>query len=186
MPKSKSKNKKAKAKKSAKKAPIPPGFRSVTPYLTVNGASEAIDWYKKALGAKELRRDEAPGGMIMNAQIRIGDSIIMLSDNFPRPGASEPALSGNSPVTIHLYSNNVDKLWQQAVDAGAKVSMPIDNMFWGERYGQFSDPYGHKWSISMQISMSKAEMAEKQKQAMAQFSQGEKSGQMEASPVAQE
>jgi PhnB protein len=182
MPKSKSK--KAKAKKTAKKAPIPPGFRTVTPYLTVNGASAAIDWYKKALGAKELRRDAVPGGMIMNAQIRIGDSIVMLSDNFPKPG-SPPDVLGTSPVTIHLYSKNVDKLWQQAVDAGAKVTMPIDNMFWGERYGQLTDPFGHKWSMSQQISMSKAEMAEKQKQAMAMFAQGEHPGQAEEQQVAQ-
>ena len=180
----KSKSKKSKVKKPAKKAPIPPGFRTVTPYLTVNGASAAIDWYKKALGAKELRRDEAPGGVIMNAQIRIGDSIVMLSDNFPRPGAPTPEL-GNSPVTIHVYSKNVDKLWQQAVDAGAKVTMPIDNMFWGERYGQFSDPFGHKWSLSQQINMSKAEMAEKQKQAMAQFAQSERPGRTEDPQVAQ-
>ncbi|HZY47807.1 MAG TPA: VOC family protein, partial [Candidatus Bathyarchaeia archaeon] len=85
----------------------------------------------------------------------------------------------------HLYTNNVDKLWQQAVDAGAKVTMPIDNQFWGERYGQFTDPYGHHWSMSQQISMSKAEMAEKQKQAMAMFAQGEHPGRSEEPPPTQ-
>jgi len=183
MPKSKSK--KAKTKKIAKKAPIPPGFRSVTPYLTVNGAAAAIDWYKKALGAKEVRRDEVPGGMIMNAQIRIGDSIVMLSDNFPGSNSKTPDVLGSSPVTIHVYANNVDKLWRQAVDAGAKVTMPIDNQFWGERYGQFTDPYGHHWSLSMQVSMSKKERDEKQKQAMAMFAQGEHPGQAEAPQITQ-
>ena len=183
MPKSKSK--KAKGKKPAKKAPIPPGFRTVTPYLTLNGAAAAIDWYKKALGAKELRRDAVPGGMIMNAQIRIGDSIVMLSDNFPGSNSKTPDVLGSSPVTIHLYTNKVDKLWQQAVDAGAKVTMPIDNMFWGERYGQFTDPFGHHWSISQQISMSKKERDEKQKQAMAIFAESEHPGRTEEAQVAQ-
>jgi PhnB protein len=172
MPKSKSK--KVKAKKSAKsnKAPIPPGFRTVTPYLAINGAAAAIDWYKRAFSAKELARQTVPDGKIMHARIRIGDSIVMLSDALAG-GTQSPDVLGNSPVTLHIYSTNVDKLWQQAVDAGAKVTMPMDNQFWGERYGQLTDPYGHHWSLSRQVSMSKKEKDEKQKQAMAMFSQGE-------------
>src|SRR5467141_5133108 len=172
MPKSKSKKAKAKKPTKSKKAPIPPGFRTVTPYLAINGAAAAIDWYKKAFGAKELARQAVPDGKLMHARIRIGDSIVMLSDTFPG-GTQSPDTLGNSPVTLHIYINNVDKLWQQAVDAGAKVTMPLDNMFWGERYGQLTDPYGHAWSIAEQVKMSKAERDEKQKQAMAMFSQGQ-------------
>src|SRR3989442_15957626 len=96
----------------------------------------------------------------------------MLSDAFPG-GTQSPDVLGNSPVTLHIYINDVDKLWQQAVDAGAKVTMPLDNMFWGERYGQLTDPFGHHWSLSEQIKMSKTERDKKQKQALAMFSQGQ-------------
>jgi uncharacterized glyoxalase superfamily protein PhnB len=109
----------------------------------------------------------------MHAQIRIGDSILMMSDVFPGAGSQSPDVLGNSSVTLQVYVKNVDRLWQQAVDAGAKVTMPLDNMFWGERYGQLTDPFGHHWSLSEQIKMSKAEKDEKQKQAMAMFSQGQ-------------
>jgi PhnB protein len=185
MPKSKSK-KKAKAKKPAKskKAHIPPGFRSVTPYLAINGAAAAIDWYKKAFGAKELARQAVPGGKLMHARIRIGDSIVMLSDTFPGSGPQSPDVLGNSPVTLHIYISNVDKIWNQAVDAGAKVTMPLDNQFWGERYGQLTDPYGHHWSVSQQVNMTKKEKDEKQKQAMAMFSQDEHPGRTEEAQVA--
>jgi PhnB protein len=171
MPKKYKQAKKSKAKK-AKVEPVPKGFRTVTPYLSINGAAAAIDWYKKAFGAKELSRQPTPDGKLMHARIRIGDSIVMMSDVFPGANSQAPDTLGNSPVTLHVYMKNVDKLWQQAVDAGAKVTMPLDNTFWGERYGQLTDPFGHHWSISEQIKMSKAERDEKQKQAMAMFSQG--------------
>ncbi len=182
----KSKSKKAKSKKPAKskKSPIPPGFRTVTPYLAINGAAAAIDWYKKAFNAKELARQAVPDGKLMHARIRIGDSIVMLSDTFPGDTQS-PDVLGNSPVTLHIYINNVDKLWQQAVDAGAKITMPLDNTFWGERYGQLTDPYGHHWSISQQVNMTKKEKDEKQKQAMAMFAQQEHPGRTEEPQVAQ-
>src|SRR5213594_2975272 len=173
MPKSKSRKAKAKKPAKSKKTPIPPGFRTVTPYLAINGAAAAIDWYKKAFGAKELARQPMPDGKLMHARIRIGDSIVMMSDVFPGGSAQAPDSLGTSPVTLHVYAKNVDKLWQQAVDAGAKVTMQLDNMFWGERYGQLTDPFGHRWSLSQQIKMSKAERDEKQKQAMAVFSQGQ-------------
>jgi PhnB protein len=186
MPKSKSKKAKAKKAATSKKAPIPPGFRTVTPYLVINGAAEAIDWYKKAFNAKELSRQAVPDGKLMHARIRIGDSIVMLSDYFPGGNAKSPDALGSSPVTLHIYINNVDKLWQQAVDAGAKVSMPIDNTFWGERYGQLTDPYGHHWSLSQQINMTKKEKDEKQKQAMAMFAQGEHPSRTEEPQIAQQ
>ena len=164
-------------KKSKRVEAIPTGFRTVTPYLTIDSsASEALDWYKRAFGAKELARQTTPDGKILHARMRIGDSIVMLSDNLrPSATASSSArdTSSSPKVALHIYSRNVDKLWQQAVDAGAKVNMPIDNQFWGERYGQLSDPYGHNWSISQQVPMTRQEMKEKQEQAMAMFSQGQ-------------
>ena len=169
----KSKKAKRSKPKKAKVDPIPKGFRTVTPYLSINGASAAIDWYKKAFGAKEIVREGTPDGKLMHAQIRIGDSIVMMSDVFPGTGSQSPDVLGNSPVTLQVYVKNVDKLWQQAVDAGAKVTMPLDNQFWGERYGQITDPFGHHWSLSQLIKMAKAEKDEKQKQAMAMLSQGQ-------------
>ena len=185
--KSKSKKTSAKSKskasqKSRKVEPIPKGFGTVTPYLTIDSsASEALDWYKKAFGAKELDRNTTPDGKIMNARMKIGDSIVMLSDNL-RPGPRTPPAG----VTLHIYSKNVDKLWQQAVDAGAKVNLPIDNQFWGERYGQLGDPYGHNWSMSQQVAMSREEMKQKQEQAMAMFSQGEHPGREEMGAESEE
>ncbi len=184
MPKSKSKKAKAKKPAKSKKAPIPPGFRTITPYLAINGAAAAIDWYKKAFGAKELARDAIPDGKIMNARIRIGDSIVMLSDTFPGGGPQSPDMLGNSPVTLHIYTSNIEKIWHQAVDAGAKITMPLDNQFWGERYGQLTDPYGHHWSVSQQVNMSKKEKDEKQKQAMAMFAQNQHPDRTEEAQVA--
>jgi PhnB protein len=168
--------KKAKGKKAAKKPkpvnPIPPGFHTVTPDLVVSNGSEAIEFYKKAFGAKELNRSPLPDGKIMNAMLKIGDSVVMLSDEFPGGMTRSPKSIGGTAVTIHIYSKNVDKLWAQALSAGATVTMPLDNQFWGDRYGQLSDPFGHHWSMSQRIKMSKQEMEEKQKAAMAMFSQG--------------
>ena len=184
MAKKSKKAKKSKPKK-AKVEPIPKGFRTITPYLSINGAAEAIDWYKKAFRARELYREAMPDGKLMHARIRIGDSIVMMSDIIPGPNAPSQTASGKLPVALHIYMKNVDKLWQEAVDAGAKVIMPLDNQFWGERYGQLTDPFGHTWSMSEQIKMSKAERDEKQKQAMAMFSQGEQSQMPEQSTAAQ-
>jgi len=167
----KSKQAKKSKPKKAKVDPVPKGLRTVTPYLSINGAAAAIDWYKKAFGAKEIVREPTPDGKLMHAQIRIGDSILMMSDVFPGASSQSPDVLGNSSVTLQVYVKNVDKLWQKAVDAGAKITMPLDNVFWGERYGQLTDPFGHHWSLSEQIKMSKAERDEKQKQAMAMFSQ---------------
>jgi uncharacterized glyoxalase superfamily protein PhnB len=152
---------------------IPKGFHTVTPYLAINGAAQAVEWYKKAFGAKELRREATPDGKLIHARIRIGDSILMMSDVFPGAEREDPLALGAASVTLHVYSNNVDALWKKAVEAGAKVDMPLGDMFWGERYGQLSDPFGHSWSVSMQIPMSKKEMEEKRKAAMEMFAQGE-------------
>jgi len=161
---------------ASKVRPIPPGFRTVTPYLAVDGASQALAFYKKAFGAKELSRQTTPDGKIIHSRVRIGDSIVMMSDVFPGSDSRSPNALGGSPVTLHIYSKDVDKLWQTALSAGARVIVPLDNTFWGERYGQLADPFGHRWSISMQVKMSRDEMAAKQKEAMAMFAQDEHPG----------
>jgi uncharacterized glyoxalase superfamily protein PhnB len=149
---------------------IPKGFHSVTPYLVINGAALAIDWYKRAFGAKEVTRQAAPDGKLLHARVRIGDSIVMFSDVFPG-GHKDPLQLGGSSVTLHVYSNNVDALWKRAVEAGAKVDMQLDDMFWGERYGQLTDPFGHSWSLSMRIPMSRKQMNEQRAEAMKMFAQ---------------
>ena len=164
-------------KRTARKlAQIPAGFRTVTPYLAVNGGKEALEFYKKAFGAKELNRQTTPDGKVVHARMKIGDSIVMLSDQFGAP-ASGAAPAAGSIVTLHVYSKDVDKLWQQATAAGAKILMPIDNQFWGERYGQLVDPFGHRWSVAMQVKMSKEERDAKEKAAMAMFAQDQHAGQ---------
>jgi PhnB protein len=154
--------------------PIPPGEHSVTPYLTVNDGSNAIEFYKKAFNAEELFRETIPDGKkILHARMRIGDSIVRLSEEFPGSIQRSPVSLGSTTVTLHIYTENVDGLWQQAIQAGAKVVLPLDNQFWGERYGILVDPFGHQWSMSMVIKMSPEEMAAKRKAAMSMFSKGE-------------
>lgn len=172
-------------RKTREASPAPPGFLTVTPYLVINGAAQALDFYKKAFGATELDREPLPDGKIMHARIRIGDSIVMLSDEFPGSDMKSPASVGTSTVTLHLYTEDVDNLWQQAVAAGAKVVMPLDNQFWGERYGQLADPFGHRWSLSKRIKMSHEEMEAKRQAAMAMFAQGEHPAKEEKSEPAQ-
>jgi PhnB protein len=157
--------------------PIPPGEHSVTPYLTVNNGSNAIEFYKKAFNAEELFRETIPDGKkILHARMRIGDSIVRLSEEFPGSIQKSPVSLGSTTVTLHIYTENVDGLWQQAIQAGAKVVLPLDNQFWGERYGMLVDPFGHQWSMSMVIKMSPEEMAAKRKAAMSMFSKGEHPG----------
>ena len=171
------------SKKPKQIRPIPEGFRTVTSYIVLNDANSAIEFYKKAFGAKELMRHTTPDGKIMNAQIKIGDSILMLSDEFSHAPIKSPVSLGASTFTLHIYSRNVDKLWEQATSAGAMITMPLDNQFWGERYGQIVDPFGHHWSLSQQIKMSPKEMEEKQKAAMAIFARNESSQKSETPPT---
>src|SRR6202035_193030 len=121
---------------------IPDGMRTVTPHLVVNGAARAIDFYKKSFGAQEKRRALSPDGKIMHAEIMIGDSVIFLSDEFPQMGSKGP-VAGQSPVSLHVYVEDADKLFSQAVGSGASVKMPMMDAFWGDRYGQLVDPFGH-------------------------------------------
>lgn len=111
--------------------------------------------------------------MIIHARLKIGDSIIMLSDIFRGSGVKNPLEPGRSLITLHLYTRNVDELWKRAVEAGAKVEMQLDNMFWGERYGQLTDPFGHSWSLSMRTKMKPEEMERKRQEAMKLFNQGQ-------------
>ena len=128
--------------------PIPEGFHTVTPHLVVSDAAAAIEFYQKAFGAEEVSRMPGPEGKIMHAAIRIGDSPLMLNDEFPNMGTVGPKAIGGSAVTIHLYVKDADAVWDSATKAGAKVIVPIDDMFWGDRYGVIEDPFGHRWSIA--------------------------------------
>ncbi len=178
-----------KTKRSARKprgarrlSPIPPGMRTVTPYLAIAGAADALEFYKKAFGAKELSREALPDGKLMHASMKIGDSLIMMADEFPGSSTRSPTNVGGTTFFLHVYTKDVDKLWAQAIAAGAKVTMPLDNMFWGERYGQLEDPFGHHWTLAMRVSMSRAEKEAKRQSAMAGFAQGEHPGTQSSSP----
>jgi PhnB protein len=128
--------------------PIPEGYHSVTPYLCCRDAGAAIDFYKKAFGATELMRMGAPGEKIGHADIQIGDSHLMLADEFPEMGFLSPQTVGGSPVMIHLYVEDADATTARAVAAGAKVVKPVEDQFYGDRGGQLDDPFGHKWYVS--------------------------------------
>ena len=128
--------------------PIPEGMHTVTPHLVCAGAADAIEFYKKAFNATEGGRLPAPNGKLMHAQIRICGSAVMLVDEMPEWGALGPKALKGSSVTIHLYVPDVDAAVAQAVAAGAKITMPVADMFWGDRYGQLEDPFGHRWSVA--------------------------------------
>lgn len=142
--------------------PIPEGMHSLTPHLVCDGASDAIAFYKKAFGAVELARLPGPSGKLMHAAVKIGDSILMLMDEMPKcAGVLGPKALKGSPVAIHLYVEDVDAAVAKAVAAGAKVTMPIADMFWGDRYGQLEDPFGHRWSVATHVrDVSSEEMRE--------------------------
>lgn len=132
--------------------PVPQGYHTITPGLTVSNAKEAIEWYKKAFGAEEKEVCyDLEGKKVMHAEIKIGDSIIMLNDEFPPMGCVGPKTLGNSPVQFYLYVDNCDKWFERATKAGAEVTMPLADMFWGDRFGSLTDPFGHKWGIASHI-----------------------------------
>ena len=128
--------------------PIPQGMHTVTPQLVCASAADAIEFYKKAFNATETARLPGEQGKIMHAMIRIGDSPVMIVDEFPEWKSLGPKALKGTPVTIHLYVEDVDAFFKRAVAAGAKVTMPVDDMFWGDRYGQLEDPFGHRWSVA--------------------------------------
>lgn len=133
---------------TAKVKPVPEGYHTVTPYLVIKGAAEAIEFYKKAFGAKELFRMAQSDGRVGHAEIKIGDSPIMLADEYPEMGHLSPQTIGNSPVSILLYVEDVDQVFKQAIDAGAKEDRPVDDKFYGDRSGSLVDPFGHVWHIA--------------------------------------
>jgi PhnB protein len=148
--------------------PIPPGYHTVTPYLVVNDAAKAIEFYKQAFGAAERGRMAGPQGKIAHAELQIGDSFVMLSDEMM--GNKSPQTLGGSPVSLFLYVENVDSSFKRAVEAGAKADMPPADMFWGDRFGKLSDPFGHSWSLATHIEeVSPQEMEKRGKAAMAEM-----------------
>jgi PhnB protein len=149
--------------------PIPDGMHTVTPHLVCAGASDAIAFYVKAFDAIEVARMEGSPGKLIHAAVKIGDSTIMLVDEFPQMGGFGPKALKGTPVTLHLYVENVDGFVKRAIDAGATAVMPVTDMFWGDRYGQLEDPFGHRWSVATHIKdMSPEEMKTSMSQAMAQ------------------
>ena len=134
---------------SSRIKPIPSGFHTLTPHLVVKGASKAIEFYKRAFGAEEIRRVPGPDGKsLLHADLKIGDSHIFLVDEFPEMGCRGPESIGGTPVTIHMFVEDVDAAFGKAVAAGAQVKMPLSDMFWGDRYGLLTDPFGHAWSMA--------------------------------------
>ncbi len=131
--------------------PIPEGYHSVTPYLIIDGATAALDYYKKVFGATEIMRFDAPGGKIGHAEIKIGDSPIMLADECPERGYRSPKSFGGTPVSMMLYVTDVDAVFKHAVAAGAKIEQAVTNQFYGDRTGTIEDPFGHKWTVGTHV-----------------------------------
>src|SRR5947207_10966407 len=147
--------------------PIPEGYHTLSAYLAVDNASEAVDFYKRAFGAKERGRMDGPGGTIGHVELQIGDSLIMLSDPMPQALTKSPKQLGGTTMGLFMYSKDVDAAIEKAVEAGATVEMEPDDMFWGDRFGSVVDPFGHVWSISThKEDLSPEEVAERGKTAM--------------------
>ncbi|TMQ22891.1 MAG: VOC family protein [Candidatus Rokuibacteriota bacterium] len=146
---------------------IPEGHNNVSPYLIVDGAERALEFYKKAFGATELFRHKAPDGKIGHAEIRIGDTVVMVADEFPDHGAYAPKKFGGSPVSMHVYVENVDAVAAKATAAGATAKRPVADQFYGERMGTFEDPFGHTWHIATHVEdVPPAELDRRAKKAM--------------------
>jgi PhnB protein len=145
---------------------VPEGFHTITPYMTVRNAARAIEFYKQAFGAVEKGGImKSPDGKVAHAELQIGDSILMLGDEFPQMGALSPQSTGGAGMGLHIYVEDVDSAFDRAVKAGATVEMPVADMFWGDRYGKLADPFGHKWSIGTHkhdMTMEDMEVAMKQ------------------------
>ena len=166
----------ARAKTTPKKvSAVPKGYRTVTPYLTVNDGAGALAFYGRAFGAREIMRMPAPGGKLGHAEFRIGDSIVMLSDEFPGMSTQKaPTSLGGTTGSLMLYVPNVDAAFKRAVDAGCTSLMPPTDMFWGDRFGKLEDPYGNQWALAThKEDVPPRQMAERAKAAMAQMAKGE-------------
>jgi PhnB protein len=149
----------------AKVKTIPEGYHTLTPNLVVSEAAKAIDFYKKAFGAEELVRMPGPGGGIMHAELKVGDSAFMLGEEMPDMGARSPKAFGGSPVSFYVYVENVDAAWDRAVKAGAKPVIPLADMFWGDRTGRLEDPFGHNWSLAQHVEDPSPEEMQKRQEA---------------------
>lgn len=151
----------------------PAGYHTVTPAIIVRGADEAIDFYKRAFGAEERSVMRGPDGSIVHAEIRIGDSLVMLGEENEAWGTRSPLSTNGNPGSLHIYVPDVDAAFARALAAGATVKQPLEDAFWGDRYGKVVDPFGHEWGLATRVKeMSLAEMEEAGKAWMAQFAQG--------------
>lgn len=149
---------------------IPDGYHTLTPYMTVRDAARAIEFYKQAFGAVEKGVMKGPDGKVMHAELRIGDSLFMIADEFPEYGALSPQSTGGAGMGLHVYVEDADAAFDRAIGAGATVEMPVADMFWGDRYGKLMDPFGHKWSIATHVrDMSMTEIEEAQNDFMRQM-----------------
>ena len=152
--------------------PIPEGFHTMTPYLCIKDAAKAIDFYKRAFGAQEIMRMTAPGGKIGHAELKIGDSILMISDEFDFGAVRSPQTLGGTASSVFMYVDDVDKVYNQAVSAGAKSTAPLKDEFWGDRFGSVTDPFGHVWSLAThKEDVAPEEMKRRSVEAMAKMSQ---------------
>jgi PhnB protein len=133
-------------------SPIPQGYHTITPTLTVSDAGKALEFYPRAFGAEETLRMPGPGGKIMHAELRFGDSVFMLSEEFPEMGNKSPETLGGTSSSLYVYVPDVDAAWKRAVDAGAKPSFPPQDMFWGDRMGKLEDPFGHVWTLAQHVA----------------------------------
>jgi PhnB protein len=150
--------------------PIPEGYHTLSPSLIVDGASQAIDFYKRAFGATERGVMPGPDGKIAHAELQIGDSVLMLSDPYPMQNAKPPTELSGTTVSIFIYVEDVDAIYKQAIDAGATSTMEPDDMFWGDRFGALMDPFGHAWAMATHIEdLSEEEMRERGQKAMAEM-----------------
>jgi PhnB protein len=148
--------------------PVPEGYHTITPYLAVDDATAAIDFYQRAFGAKERVRRDGPDGRIVHAELEIGDSVVMLADPYPQLIAKPPKELGGNSVGLFVYVENVDELVQQAIDAGATLTMAPKDQFWGDRSGSVTDPFGHAWEIATHVEdVPPDELAERSKEFMA-------------------
>jgi PhnB protein len=155
------------------KSSLPPGYHSVTPSIIVRDAAKAIEFYKEAFGAEEVGRMAGPDGSIMHAEIKIGDSLVMLGEENEQWGTRSPLSTNGNPGSLHLYVDDVDASFDRALKAGAKVRYPLEDAFWGDRYGKVTDPFGHEWGIATRVkNLTPAEMEQAGKEWMAKAMAG--------------
>lgn len=152
--------------------PVPQGYHTATPYLTIKNAARALDFYKKAFGAQEVARMDAPDGKVAHAEIKVGDSMIMIAEEMPGSGNRSPESLGGTTASIFLYVDNADAIFDRAVSAGAQVETALADMFWGDRYGRLKDPFGHSWSVAThKEDVAPAEMEKRMQEAMSKQAQ---------------